>query len=287
MFKSFRPLLIPFFRLAASPGIGNPHTPYEEELMLAGVKPVAIIDGKGISTELQAAIDKNHITHISTQKFENKHRIYCKADDLDMTRQACGIINNAWSTHKLPTKDELSFLSTVFNLDAEKEPSYYDVMPKLRQAVYNHIDVIYSGISPLDSILRMNNASSIFLPIKYVENFTVDSELEEYTKRNNLKFVEFSDPQSIFVLAQSDKIEEGKELSSRYYNEGEGYSELNGRELNSRIGELLGYTKNDIAWSNATKYHNPLIKKFMYSTMEWRSKARKAVMLYDSARLKP
>lgn len=50
----------------------------------------------------------------------------------------------------------------------------------------------------------------------------------------------------VCVYAQADKISEGKELYARYFNDDEGYDELEDSQWHKRIGKLLGYSDQDI-----------------------------------------
>ena len=115
-----------------------------------------------------------------------------------------------------------------------------------------------------------------------VTKSAIDPEIKKGLEDGRYIRVDFNQKSTDFVLAQSENIEDGKELLSRYFNNNNGYKPLEGNKWNERIGQLLGYTDNDIAWSNATKYQNPVIKMLMEKTSDIRHKARKIVMLHDA-----
>lgn len=152
-------LLKPLFKAVASLGLGNPHTPYEIELMEAGAKPVCIIESTDVSPKMSKLIQAGQIVHIGDYQFKDK---------------------------------------------------------KLQ------------------------------------------------------------------VYAQSDKVEDGKELYARYYNDGTGYPELDDTEEFKRVGKLLGYTDNDVLFATREKYQSPLINRLLVDTNDFRCKIRKEYMLrYD------
>ena len=81
------------------------------------------------------------------------------------------------------------------------------------------------------------------------------------------------------VFAQKDKIKDGKELFARYYKGGEGYTPLETHEEIRRVGELLGYTNNDIAFCLGEKYNNLTSQTILNATDNLRRWARKEYML--------
>ena len=99
----------------------------------------------------------------------------------------------------------------------------------------------------------LQGSSSILLPIQLIPNFTLDPDLEKQVEQGRLAKICFSTINKNYVIAQHDKKADGEELNARYYGDGTGYSDLKGDEWSARIGDLLGYTSNDIAWSNGTK----------------------------------
>lgn len=157
MSSLFKSILKPAFKAVAQLGLGNPHTPYEIELMEAGVKPVCIIESTDISPQMNRLIQSGKIVHIGDSQFKDK---------------------------------------------------------------------------------------------------------------------------TIQVYAQSDKVEDGKELYARYYNDGDGYPELDDTEEYKRVGKLLGYTENDVLFATGQKYRSSLIRRAMNSTNDLRCKIRKDYMLY-------
>ena len=67
--RSYKTLLKPIFKAISKPGIGNPHTPYEAELMAIGAKPVAIMSPSDITPDLQLAIDKGDVVKTGEKLF--------------------------------------------------------------------------------------------------------------------------------------------------------------------------------------------------------------------------
>jgi len=144
-------VLRPIFKALASPGLVNPHSPFEIELMIAGIKPVAIVDPESRLKEYTNNIDSQNIL-------------------------------NRWN--------------------------------------------------------EMINSGQIVLIGKK----------------------DFSDIGEMEVYAQADKLKEGHELFARYYKNNEGYSPLEGREWHERIGELLGFTSNDVSLAKAMSVFSGFIR---------------------------
>lgn len=85
------------------------------------------------------------------------------------------------------------------------------------------------------------------------------------------------------VYAQANKQKEGEELFSRYY-QGDKHNYPKVVREAGRIGELLGFSKNDIAYFYGDKYQNAFVKALMRKTTKLRKYARKEVMLMNSPR---
>lgn len=75
----------------------------------------------------------------------------------------------------------------------------------------------------------------------------------------------------IQVYAQAHKIEDGKELFARYYNDGKGYPALTGADAFRRIGTLLGYSPRD---TMIYKVSGGLTGALLNKTDKWRRKIR-------------
>ena len=69
MHPLLRKVLKPVFKIIASPGIINPHTPYENELMIAGVKPVAILDSVDVCEKMKELVETGQIVLIGSYQF--------------------------------------------------------------------------------------------------------------------------------------------------------------------------------------------------------------------------
>lgn len=87
------------------------------------------------------------------------------------------------------------------------------------------------------------------------------------------------------VYAQKDMVEDGKEVHARMYLDGQGYEELSVDEGIARVGKLLGYTDNDVAWCLGTKYQNKPLIKLLERTADWRRELRKEMLLADAPRI--
>lgn len=81
------------------------------------------------------------------------------------------------------------------------------------------------------------------------------------------------------VFAQADKVADGQELFARYFHNGEGYKALPPEQFGERIGQLLGYTENDIALFKTIESTHPVVKWLMDQTSGIRCAARKESML--------
>ena len=82
------------------------------------------------------------------------------------------------------------------------------------------------------------------------------------------------------VYAQTNKIDEGKEVYARYFNDNKGYTPLKGKAEVKRIGELLGYSEIDIACVTQENYYSFWTSKILENTHQMRRWARKEYMLH-------
>ncbi len=72
MNENIKIVLRPIFRALSNQGIINPHTPYEIDLMLAGVKPVAILPIQAINSEIKNAIENGVLIEFKSIQLENR-----------------------------------------------------------------------------------------------------------------------------------------------------------------------------------------------------------------------
>lgn len=90
----------------------------------------------------------------------------------------------------------------------------------------------------------------------------------------------------IQIFAHADKVRDGMEVVARYFHDGHGYPFLKTEDGIARVGKLLGYTNNDIAWCVGTKYKSQIIKNVMKKTANIRRKIRHKYLLeYGSEHL--
>jgi hypothetical protein len=114
-----RPALKLIYNVLAKPGLGNPHTPNENEPMLAGAKPVSMTPAQNITTELQEAINRGDILKINEHDFEKKHKIYCHASELTNAEKAAQILEQSWRSDYALSEENAGLLSAFFNLKSE------------------------------------------------------------------------------------------------------------------------------------------------------------------------
>jgi hypothetical protein len=297
MENSLTKILMPIFRAIAAPGLGNPHTPFENELLISGAKPTAIMGTKDITEELQSHIDNGQIVEIGDVEFEQTYSICCRKEDAERTELAANILEGAWFEGKAVTQQEIDLINEVFcvadtnSLSSEfnKSAMNAQIMNAVnlndvnfaRALAGNHyteeIQGFLDGESPaLKPFLSASKQEG------QEERSMIHPEMKHALNDEAFTTVNIKRTNSIKVLAQNDKQDDGKELLSRYFNDEKDYEPLEEKEWNTRIGQLLGYTENDIAWSNGDKYQHPFIHTLMQKTSELRHQARKIVMLHDA-----
>lgn len=276
--KSLKPL----FRLLAEPGLGNPHTPYEAELMVRGAKPVAILTPEDVTTEMSQAITNGHIIKIDEHGFEETHRIYYHPDEIDNAENAARILQQIYETKKYDSisTEGHEFLNGFFLKPLGDTPvhSSDNITPLAHSYEIEH--ALYNGQIPSEVENILNGMLTALPPLHYVPE-SAPAILENAIKEGTLKSVDIKNTQLIQVFAQANKKAEGEELNARYYLDNHGYPELLPEEGSKRIGQLLGYTENDLNWHLGTKYQNPVIKNLMDRTEQLRHWARKELMLME------
>lgn len=247
-------LLRPFLAAAARPGLGNPHNPYEIELMVAGAKPVAILGAYEIDTRLQRMIDNGFVVIVGEKDHAAPGTVYCLPEELDLA------------------KDIVASLNTTQAYEYLTRPPYHFYM---------------SDENGLPTVENLENGSCRIVDCmdNYPDHFL--KPFREAAAEKRIIGLDFHLIDKSYVLAQADRIEDGKELYARYFNSNEGYPELSGKDWSKRIGSLLGFTENDLAWHTNEKYQNPFVLKFMEATADIRRQARIKLMLMDAPRSGP
>lgn len=255
---NWKKFLKPLFALAANPGLGNPHTPYEDELMVAGVKPTALINKQFLTVEMQNIINSGHVVKIAEHCIEKTNRIYCGKEDVEAAKEVAELYDQKGDDFRLYSEDEISLHCHFFSgaIQEYKNGTEHEGLLKGR----------VKGIFPK---VCFDGAEDI---IKF----------DLLVKKGKIASVDFNSEDVMCVFAQADKIEEGKELSRLYYgpDDGEGH-----QDASDRVGRLLGFTDNDVAWHLGTKYQNLFVIKLMERTNNVRSWARKEYMLMDAPNL--
>ncbi len=296
MHDCIKRMLKPLFQLLAAPGLGNPHSfnPHginlrsssESELMAVGAKPVAIMFPTEVTAQMQKAIDNGHIVKINEQKCITKYRIYCQPSEIKQVRNSATILQDIFQNgdFKMGPEDDqkLSFWKKALKTD----------VPNVRgQIVHEHNLIRSSSIrgetTPASEALLAGEILAM-PPILFNEKQAPNTVLEKAVAEGKLASVEFETSQVTAVFAQSNKIEDGKELFARYYKGDVGYDPL-GDQKARRVGQLLGFTENDLAWHYSDKdpnpkYTNPILRDLMEKTHTIRIYARHQVMLMDAPR---
>lgn len=250
MFNLREKLLRPLFYLASKPGLGNPHTPYEAELMTHGVKPVAIMDSRMVTTQMQAAIDAEQIIKIDEIVCESTYRIYCSPFEVEDVSNAAGILQGILQSHNNPNQTEILFLSDVFETPIVEDDRH---IASTMTSIFTEMSILEAAVYEDEKTETMNDLLAkkrkALPPIQYDSDGSLpyDADLEYAVERGDLSAVDFKTSELIQVFAQADKQEEGKELFARYHKNGDGYEPLEGEEGARRIGQLLGFTDNDIS----------------------------------------
>lgn len=275
--KTAKWLLKPLFDAVASPGIGNPHTPYEAELMAAGVKPAALMDPAHVTAEMQAAINAGSVVLIGEHILERTHRIYCLPDQVDQAREAARILSDSFQNHTPLTAEDGAAVFDLFGVDADGTRRVFAIstgMPDIQDRLLREQDA-----PEVDDLL--GDRIKALPPFLMHEQIPAARPLEDAVAQGRLGSADIKCTHLCQVFAQSSRQEEGKELFARYYRNGEGYDALPENEGAARVGRLLGYTENDIVWCYGDKYQNPVIEQLMHWTRDLRAWARKESMLMD------
>ena len=310
--------LKPLFSLIAKPGLGNPHASYEIELLRAGVKPVAIAGREEVDA-LKSEIDNGKILIIDTymtppqnvqffflpenqaiienlmvisqkihddepcdfNEIEKIHELFERPSTLKTRGREAEL---AWHSQRYTTigsllltnpKDQKARISAIENID------HLNV---------DHITVKMIQDKELPFAVIIDTPLSKDLEHNPFQNAINENRIQ--TKTYSLKHWLTKEP--TYVLAQADKIEQGRMLFDMYFNQidpthikimednGAPAKKIN-HEWNKTVGKLLGYTDNDINWHmGAHKYQNPLILKIMQASESLRRWARKEIMLMDA-----
>lgn len=277
---NLKKILRPVFDLMASPGLGNPHTPYEAELMVAGVKPVAIMDPEAVTAAMQRSIDAGTIVEIATIANSRTERLYCRPEAIGDARRAADVLAQSAQSHTLPSESDQKFLADFFcynNLSAAE--AYID----MRGDAYDVEGALFKGRTHerMTDLLAGNIAA--LPPVLFEKTQMPNIPLEEALAKGTLAAVDIRSELLTKVFAQSGKVEEGKELYARYYKDSEGYQRLEGDEAAKRVGHLLGFTDNDVAWFTGEKYQNPAVHKLMEMTNGIRQYARRESLIMQGS----
>lgn len=260
MNDALKKILMPVFRHIANPGIGNPHSPYEAELMAAGVKPIAVVGTFQMLNEgLSQAIKSGKVVVVASKIFDRDYALFHHPSQKENAEKAVPIYQSYWLTGDI-NEEQNQFLN-----------SFVERPLSLKTSLLQRYN------SPIHNLI--NGKMTCVQPVLNCDDF-IDKRLAEAVENGSIESKKYTVRQKIIVLAQADKIDDARELYDRCYNEGKNSPTIeDNNEWNARIGKLFGYTDNDIAWSNGTKYQNPIIAKLMYATMDFRAWTRKEVML--------
>ncbi|MCO6359176.1 hypothetical protein BXY85_1653 [Roseivirga pacifica] len=282
MKQAARKYLKPIFKAISKHGLGNPHTPYEAELLCAGVKPVAIMSPNDIDAKMQAHIDSGAIVKVGEKSFEKTYRIYHTPKVKDSAAQVSGILKSFFKTRVQPDANDVSLVIDFYNLpkDGKKAEDWAQILHAKISAFQM---ALYETKTTPNMIAVLKGSIPALEPIRVDEGMPISDELEQSVERGDLNASDFQIEELVQVYAQSNKVAEGKELYARYYGVGEeNYPPLHGLNSHKRIAQLLGFTDNDFAWFAGAKYQNPLIKSVLLRTEDIRKWARKQYLLSDA-----
>ena len=274
-----RKYLKPIFKAMSKHGLGNPHTPYEAELLCAGAKPVAIMSTHDIDSTLQTKIDSGMIVKVGEEKFTKTYRIYhtplVKEEAVKISR----ILEDYMNSKIEPGAEDVNKLVKFYKL-SELDETAKDWAQILHSRMSVVKTALYERYKSPNIIAVLEGTIPSLEPLRIDEGMPMNDELEEAVKRGQLGASDFQTHDLVQVYAQSSKTAEGKELFARYYEvDVENYPPLDDYESHKRIAQLLGFTDNDFAWFAGTKYQNPVTKKIMFSTENIRKWARKQYLL--------
>ncbi len=253
---------MPIFRALSKPGIGNPHTPYENELLLAGVKPTAIMADEDVSLELKSAILSKKVIEVGHRDFEVNYKLFYNPQYKSNAQKAAAIYHSFWKTKHINQSDE-SFLNSFIEKQTRRANSIQELFFK----------------NSIEQKLINGQLMSIE-PVRYVNGINTKA-LDEAEHEGAIKSIDLIKRERLYVLAQPNKIDDGKELFSRYFCDSEGYPKLSEpHEFNTRVGKLLGYSESDIQYCNNASSNKAFVK-LMNITTPLRLYARKTVLLND------
>lgn len=279
--SSLKKLLKPIFAAIAAPGIGLPHHEYETELMVAGIKPVIIISPEDVTPEMQNAIDKGLIVHIEGHQGIKTSRIYCHNDEIETAKDAAKILERAFGNNEIPTADEMSFLEDFFDKPIQKNPPIPSSL-KWHERSNAHLTAVLNHKITTEMHSMLGGELRALSPIDYLPAHMNAHPLESALAEGKISAVDVKQKILVQVFAQANHIEDGKELYARYYLDRHDYPELSDDEEEKRIGRLLGYSENDVAWFTGEKYQSPLLRILMHETAPIRRWARKELMMMDA-----
>lgn len=268
-----RYLLQPVFNMLAKPGLGNPHTPHEAELLIAGVKPTAIMNRSDISCTLQQAISNGHIVHIESVEWVRDYIIYCRKELAEQAAQAAILLHDNHGKTNWPPED-FAFLETLFRDSTDTQDTVHERIYAMEHALDHHDE---QALQPIHHFLQ--GELNILPPVRQGLNAQMDDALSAHGATYAAS--RYSLRHEICVLAQHDKIAEGRELFSLYYGNDAPAPMQNPHQ---RIAQLLGYTENDYAWHAGTKYQSPLTMRVMTATAPLRAWARRESLLSQRIR---
>lgn len=270
------PLLRPLFALLAHPGIGGPHSPAREaELMASGAKRL-LITGYPFShqhKELEPLLEEGKIVLIGCSTDRAYASILCHPDVFNEASKVAEIFEKRESDIQLSNED-IQFRRTY-----EQSNTRLSFSPEDNQ---RYRKASSSPLSELELLRSGQVKSSVMLFFNANDKTSAPPEISEALENGEIKTATLSWPNPACVFAQADDIEDGRELFARYFVNDLGYPHYpDKKDAVKRVGELLGYTGNDTALFTGTKYRNPLIRRLLIATENFRREIRTELMLYD------
>jgi hypothetical protein len=281
MNNTAKKLLMPIFRLIARPGLGNPHTPFEDELLLGGAKPCAIMSKEDLNDKLKKAINEGELLLIGEKEIIKTCELYYRPEEEENAQKAASIFQQFWKREGLSHEDA-EFLNDFFLPSKERsltEQFNENLNHILIPDNYYHISGPEKNEQNVNALLSGDKKALIPFPT-WNNTRILHPKIKTALKEGQIKSLDVNETRNLVVLAQKDKLEEGKELFARVYEDDKGYEPLSIKDHHKRIGQLLGYTENDI------KYHGapmPFLEWINSKTGNFRKTARKEIMLHDAA----
>lgn len=258
MNKFMKHALKPLFKAIAKPYLGNPHTPYEAELMAAGAKPVAIMDKRGVTATMAKAIGDGHVVLIGEKEFTSEYRIYVHPSLINEANQAAQILQRHFQDQTRVTEDFV-----------------YQLLPSFPGV----INAFAKGVETPEMTRMLSGEKMALGPIRVVCEAS-NQRFEQAVSQEKILTANFKTTSLLQVYAQTNKIADGKEVFARYYDNDKGYEPMDNDEWTHRIGFLLGYTAKDVRYA-PTPWDKVVMKIVPKSARAW---ARKEVMLMDAPR---